>query len=88
VPLLVVSAYTPPGYVDNSNHNFGSILRFIEYDLKLSLIGPGFYADAYADELGSFFTLTSARSFEAIAAPFNAQQFLLHPLPLADPDDD
>jgi phospholipase C len=88
VPLLVVSAYTPPSYVDNSNHDFGSILRFIEYDLKLSLIGPGFYADAYADELGSFFTLTSARSFEAIAAPFNAQNFLLHPLPLADPDDD
>jgi phospholipase C len=88
VPLLVVSAHTPPGYVDNSNHDFGSILRFIEYNLKLSLIGPGFYADAYADDLASFFTLTSARSFVTIAAPFDAQHFLLHPLPLEEPDDD
>jgi phospholipase C len=88
VPLLVMSAYTPPGYVDNSNHDFGSILRFIEYNLKLSLIGPGFYADAYADNLAPFFTLPSARPFVTIAALFDAQHFLLHPLPLEDPDDD
>ncbi len=30
VPLLVVSAYTPSGYINNSRHDFGSILRFIE----------------------------------------------------------
>jgi len=31
VPLLVVSACTPPGYINNSRHDFGSILRFIEF---------------------------------------------------------
>jgi phospholipase C len=30
VPLLVVSAYTPVGTIDNGNYDFGSILRTIE----------------------------------------------------------
>src|SRR6266851_5389178 len=27
IPLLVVSAYTPAGYVENANHDIGSILK-------------------------------------------------------------
>jgi phospholipase C len=51
VPLLVVSAYTPAGYVDNSNYDFGSFLRFIETVFgppgdPLGPIGPGDYADS------------------------------------------
>jgi len=88
VPLLIVSAYTPQGYVDNSNHDFGSILKFIETNNALPLIGPGTYADAYADDLAGFFSLTTPRSFVSIAAPLNAQHFLLHPAPLVNPDDD
>ena len=65
VPLLVVSAYTPSGYVSgactplncpNANfpyvHDFGSILRFIESNFQLGRIAPpGFaYADAVAPD--------------------------------------
>jgi len=33
--LLVVSACTPPGYINNSRHDFGSILRFIEFNASI-----------------------------------------------------
>jgi phospholipase C len=88
VPLLVVSADTPAGFVDNANHDFGSVLNFIETNFGLGLIGPGTYADAYADNLGAFFSLTSPRSFLSIASPHNAQYFIEHPAPLVNPDDD
>src|ERR1039457_5571708 len=39
VPLLVVSAYTPAGYVDDATHDFGSMLRFAESNFGLGLIG-------------------------------------------------
>jgi phospholipase C len=84
VPLIVVSAYTPARYVDNTNHDFGSILRLIETNFGMGLIGPG----TYADNLAAFFTLTSPRSFTSIAAPLNAQSFLQHPSQLANPDND
>ena len=67
VPLLVVSAYTPAGYVDNDEHDFGSILRMVETNFNVGLIGPGYYADAYADNLGKFFSLATPRTFKAIA---------------------
>ena len=56
VPLVVISARTPAGYVDNGAHDFGSILRFVENNFSLGLIGPGGWADSYADDLSAFFT--------------------------------
>ena len=56
VPLLVISAYTPQGYVDNGVHDFGSILHFAENNFALGFIGPGGWADYYADDLSTFFT--------------------------------
>jgi phospholipase C len=69
VPLLVVSAYTPAGYVSGAlppygngkdaihTHDFGSILAFIEnnFGLTIGSIGPSGYqfADAYAPELAA-----------------------------------
>jgi phospholipase C len=88
VPLLVVSAYTPAGYVDNDTHDFGSILKFAEHNFNLGLIGPGFYADAYADDLSAFFTLTTPRPFSAIAAPIKAQAFIQSKEPQTAPDND
>ena len=38
VPLMVVSAYTAPGYVDNDPHDFGSILSFVESNFGLGKI--------------------------------------------------
>jgi phospholipase C len=82
VPLLVVSAYTPAGYVDNSVLDFGSTLKFIEVNFgapgkPLGPIPPGTYADAYAENnLRNFFTLTSPRPFQTITVKFNAKLFL------------
>jgi phospholipase C len=83
VPLLVVSAYTPAGLVDNADHDSGSLLRFVETNFassgkQLGPIGPGTYADAYADDsLQAFFTLDSARSFTPIHVNFYLKFFLL-----------
>jgi hypothetical protein len=62
VPLLVVSAYTQPGYVSGAisgtttypppkewTHDFGSILRFIEVNFGLNYIDQSGY-DGYADQ--------------------------------------
>ena len=88
VPLLVVSAYTPSGYVSNSNHDFGSFLHFAESNFGLGLIGPGTYADSYADDLMEFFPLTTPRSFTTIPTKRNALHFINSTEPLTDPDDD
>jgi phospholipase C len=83
VPLLVVSAYTPAGFVDNANHDSGSLLKFIETNFAsagkpLGPIGPGTYADVYDDNsLQAFFTLTTPRSFEPIHVKFNFHFFLI-----------
>jgi phospholipase C len=83
VPLLVVSAYTPAGFVENAEHDSGSLLKFIESNFSppgkpLGLIGPGIYADAYADDsLQTYFTLQSPRTFRPIHVPFNFRFFML-----------
>ena len=69
VPFLVVSAYTPAGYVSGAlptpgmdakhTHDFGSILAFIEYNfgLKIGSIGGSSYpfADNWAPEVQAGF---------------------------------
>ena len=47
VPLLVVSAYTPLGYINNGRHDFGSILRFVEHNFGIPE-GALNFADARA----------------------------------------
>jgi phospholipase C len=88
VPLVVVSAYTPQAYIDNTRHDFGSILRFIEHNFNLPMGGLDF-ADARAkSDLVSFFDLTSKpRTFQTISAPKNAAFFLNDTRPATDPDD-
>jgi phospholipase C len=76
VPLIVISAYTPAGYVSNTVHDFGSLLRFTEKNFGLGLIGPGIWADSYADNLGEFFTLSSPRVFTPTPAPYSAEHFI------------
>jgi phospholipase C len=88
VPLLVVSAYTPPGYIDNGRHDFGSILRFIEHNFGITE-GALNFADARShDDLTSFFQLNQRpRTFQTIIAPKNASFFLHDRRPATDPDD-
>ena len=89
VPLLVVSPYTPAGYVSQKQHDFGSILRFIETVFDLGRIPPGNFADARADDLMDFFDFaTPPRSFSAIPSKVPASHFLDRSRPMLPPDDD
>jgi phospholipase C len=75
VPLLVVSAYTPQGYIDNGNYDFGSILRSIQgiYGIPEGSLG---FADARAsNDLSSFFKGTF-RSYTPVPAVQPASFFL------------
>ena len=69
VPLLVVSAYTPRGYINNAHHDFGSILRFVEHNFSLDE-GALKYADSRSPtNLAGFFDFSKPpRPFTKIAA--------------------
>ena len=89
VPLLVVSAYTPAGYIDNTRHDFGSLVRFIEHNFGVQE-GVLNFSDARAsDNLGGFFRLSGApRGFQTINAPLDANFFINDTRLPTDPDDD
>ncbi len=91
VPLLVVSAYTPPQTVSNTlGLDFGAMLKFIEEIFNLGNIPPGDYADSYAnDNLGEFFQFSKPpRSFQSIQAPLKPEVFLDPNRPIGPPDND
>ena len=89
VPLLVVSAYTPRGYVSEKQHDFGSVLRFVETVFDLGRIPPGDFVDAKSDDLGDFFDFTKPpRSFTKIAQPVPASHFRDRTRTMMPPDDD
>jgi phospholipase C len=89
VPFIVVSAYTPKGYIDNERYDFGSIARFIEQNFLIQE-GDLNFADARSTtDLTRFFRLKSApRSFNAISAPLDAKHFLNDKSPPLPPDND
>jgi len=86
---MFVSAYTPAGYIDNSRHDFGSMIRFVESNFGIT---PGIltFADARAsDSLSGFFNLNSTpRPFVSIPARLSAHFFLNDNSAPEDPDDD
>jgi len=91
VPLLVVSAYTPPRMLSNvMGLDFGSILKFTEEIFNLGTIPPGDYADYYAnDDLGEFFQFSRPpRKFLSIPAPLGKEVFLDPTRPITEPDND
>jgi phospholipase C len=89
VPLLVVSAFTTAGYVDNTDMDFGTLLSFVEDNFGLGRIGPGFYADAYPERpLKGFFPLTQPRRFSPIATTLSVKYFRDLKQDLEDPDND
>ena len=89
VPLLFVSAYTPAGYVNNERLDFGSMLRFVEHNFRITEGALGF-ADARAtSNLGAFFDLTrTPRKFRSVPATQSAADILRENTPPTDPDDD
>ena len=90
--MIVVSAYTNQGYVDNNRHDFGSILRFIEYNfasLGLTEGELGFADNRATTDLTTFFHLDQApRKFATIAAPMSADFFINDRTPPEPPDND
>ncbi len=88
VPLLVVSAYTPEGYINNTRHDFGSILRFIEQNYGVPKGALNFADMRSNSDLVRFFDLTQApRTFHTISAPKSASFFLHDKRKATDPDD-
>jgi hypothetical protein len=90
--MIVVSAYTNPGYVDNGRYDFGSILRFTEFNfanLGLREGELGFADSRSTTDLRAFFHLNQLpRKFAAIPAPKNADFFINDPRPQEAPDKD
>jgi phospholipase C len=87
VPMVVISPYiTKPGYISHVNHDFGSILKFIETNYNLTSLG---YADTNAlDDLSDVFNFTQPPiAFTAIPAPSNTSACMSDSTP-SDPDDD
>ena len=86
VPLIVVSPYAKAHYISHVNHDFGSVLNFVEQIFSLPSLG---YADAHADDLSDCFDFNqSPLQFQTISAPLSAEHFLNDHRPPSDPDDD
>ena len=86
VPLIVISPYARPAYISHVNHDFGSILHFIEETFNLPSLG---YADAYADDLSDCFSFRQKPlTFQTINAPFSASFFMHERIVDTDPDND
>jgi phospholipase C len=86
VPLLVVSAYAKAGYISPVQHDFGSILKYIEGVFSLPSLG---FADAAADDLSDCFNYNQTPlTFRTIPSALKAQDFLNDKTPPRDPDDD
>ena len=89
VPLIVVSAYTPKGYVNNTTHDFGSILRFVEWSFDIPEGALGFADERATTDLLAFFRLHNPpRTFHVIPAPLKAAHFLNDTRPPLAPDND
>jgi len=86
VPLIVISPYAKAKYISHVNHDFGSILNFIEQVYGLGSLG---YADASADNLGDCFNFNQTPlTFQTISAPLDAAFFKNDKRPITDPDSD
>ena len=88
VPLIVVSAYTPKGYINNVSHDFGSILRFIEQNFGIKEGALNFADERAKTDLTGFFNMhATPRPFLNIKGPKSAAFFLNDKRPPMDPDD-
>ncbi|GAC1398809.1 MAG: hypothetical protein NVSMB59_19890 [Vulcanimicrobiaceae bacterium] len=70
VPLLVVSKYAKRGYVSHVQHEYGSLLKFMEANWKLPSLGT---TDRRADDLMDFFDFSAQN-----AAKPSQQVFGIH----------
>jgi len=88
VPLLVISPYAKPGYVSHVNHDFGSILKFVETNFGLGTVDGNLYADSRSDDLSDCFDFNqNPLVFQPIPALLDAEHFLNDKSPPGPPDD-
>lgn len=88
VPLIVVSAYTKAGYINNNRFDFGSILRFIEHNYGIEQGALNFADARISTNLTKFFNLSQApRDFKTIQTTLDASYFINDTSPAVDPDD-
>jgi phospholipase C len=87
VPLIVISPYAKPVYISHVNHDFGSILKFIETKFNLPSLG---YADTNAlDDLSDVFNFGQTPNvFQPITPPPDDATCKSDTSPPTDPDDD
>jgi len=86
VPMIVVSPYVKKHYVSHVQHEFGSILHFMETTLRIPSLGT---TDARADDLSDFFDYTQPPSaFTPFAARLKARDFRSMPPSMKPPDND
>jgi hypothetical protein len=75
-----------PAHISHVNHDFGSILNFVEQTFRLHSLD---YADTRADNLSDCFDFSqSALQFNSIEAPLKADYFLKDTRIPEDPDSD
>ena len=83
VPLIVVSPYAKPGYISHKQHEFGSILKFVEETFDLPSLGT---TDARADDLSDCFNFSKKMlKFKPIRTKYPTSYFFK--LPAAEPAD-
>ena len=88
VPFLFVSAYTAQGYINNEQQDFGSIVRFLEFNFGIPM-GKLTFADARSTRnLAHFYDLSATpRVFQSIPAG-SIKDIVSGRVPLEPPDDD
>jgi phospholipase C len=76
VPLIVVSAYTPQGTINNTKHDFGSILRMIQGINGIPEGSLGFADARITNDLRDFFSASmTARTYTPVPAVVPASFF-------------
>jgi phospholipase C len=82
VPCLIISPYAKTGYVDDTQYEYASILKFIEEVYNLPNIGPAseMYTDARAKGLDNAFDFSQQpRAFVKIGGKYPLAHFLHEP---------
>jgi phospholipase C len=86
VPLIVISQYTKPAYISHTDHNFGSILKFVEEVFETTSVG---YADVNSDDLSDCFNYNQTPlTFSTVPAAKDAKYFMNRPPTGIPPDTD
>jgi phospholipase C len=84
VPLIVVSPYAKRGYVSHRQHEFGSILKFVEENWSLGSLGQ---TDARSDDLADCFDFSQAPTrYDPVAAKYPLKHFTQSPVAFTPPD--